>query len=290
MNVDDLRGQAERLRSEGFEFFLASNELIFPHINKSPLGIDLELVDVTKTAEKPWNVNHFLRLYNLFDGLAFGSRGMAMPHWVMVDLALLPSAIVIITTSLDHLMSIAEAKDCPRDLKRTIETMHGDVNSLEFDGPVPVAAYCGAATPVPGRWVGWSLFSVLPGFGLGVLAKQLAMAAYQVEFLDGVTQYDNSSLRIHTKFGPLRVRTAQLDVHTSLYSFVYEMNLGENAPNLGSPEPTFLLEAYDSTKQGEMQKAIENGDRAYYVLPPGLVERGTEQLVPIYETTPRSQE
>ena len=45
-------------------------------------------------------------------------------------------------------------------------------------------------------WVGWSLWSLMPAVGLGQAAKALALSAYRARKLDGVTQYDNSALKV----------------------------------------------------------------------------------------------
>lgn len=277
---------ARRLRELGFEFYIASNQAVRPALDTSPGGFGLHWVDSLDSTGQEWSVNQFLTLYNLIDGLAFGVRGLPMPQWVMVDLALLPSAVVIAATSRDYLLAeLADDRYSP-EVRAGVRSLLDQADDIQYRGPIPVAAYCAAPSAARERWVGWSLWSLLTGKNLATVVKGLALAVYRARYLDGVTQFDNVALHIHTKFGPLRLRSASLAVHTSRNSFVYETDLGADL-NLPS-EPTFLLDPRDSERQTVMQKQIEAGSADFFVLPPGIVYDHGRGLVPILELVPTS--
>ena len=150
------------------------------------------------------------------------------------------------------------------------------MRSSGYTGPVPVGGYCAAPSAAPGTWVGWSLWSLMPAVGLGQAAKALALSAYR-------TQYDNSALKVHTRFGPLRILVATVPFHTSPGSFVYESDFTDGAGAAAGKEPSFLLDPFDYDRQAAMQKAVEAGRSEFYVLAPGhLTENGTT-YVPILE-------
>jgi hypothetical protein len=137
---------------------------------------------------------------------------------------------------------------------------------LGYDGPIPVAGYCAAATPQPGSWVGWSLCSAIPG--LGTTAKGLALEVYGARTLTGVAQFFDPALYVHRKFGRMRVLAAVVDLHpvpnTLIYSTdVYEHDHGQR--------PTSMMDCRDTEKQRELQEKIEAGTAKVYVLSPGLV-------------------
>jgi hypothetical protein len=156
------------------------------------------------------------------------------------------------------------------------------IRTSGYDGPVPIGGYCAAPSAAPGTWVGWSLWSLLPKAGLGRAVKALALAAYRTRRLDGVTQYDNHALKVHTRFGRTRIMVATVPFHTSPGSFVYENDL-TLALDDTHQQPTFLLDPFDYERQRAMQKTIEAGEADFYVLSPGhLVDKGAT-MVPILE-------
>jgi hypothetical protein len=167
-------------------------------------------------------------------------------------------------------------------VKQLLRKVQQDMRDSGYRGPVPVGGYCAAPSAEPGRWVGWSLWSLMPAVGLGKAAKALALSAYRAQKLDGVTQYDNSALKVHTEFGALKILVATVPFHTSPGSFVYQSDL--TLPAGGElPEPTFLLDPFDYSRQRAMQKDIEAGRCEFYVLPPGHVRRDGRTYVPILE-------
>ena len=272
----------QTLLGHGLEFYLASNDSLRPFLNEAPYGHKLTWLDFTDTTDRGWDTGEFLNLFNVMNGIAFGDRGIPMPQWVMVDLILMPSAAVIAALPQSSFTEILETSAFDEDAKRHMRAVFDKAKQSAYNGPIPIAGYCAAPSAAPGTWVGWSLWSLWTSVGLGRALKALALSAYQAQKLDGVTQYDNSALRVHTRFGRLRVMVATVPFHTSPGSFVYEndFTVPVTAPE---PEPSFLLDPFDYDRQRAMQKAIEAHRATFYVLAPGhLVQDGTTS-VPILE-------
>jgi hypothetical protein len=283
-----LAANVSDLTAKGVNFFLASNETLRCHLNESPYGQKLTWLDFTDTGDKSWGTGEFLDVFNIINGIAFGDRGIPMPRWVMVDLILMPSAAIIASLPQDCFADMIETSTYlfESDVKTLLRGVLARAKEDGYTGPMPVGGYCAAPSAAPGTWVGWSLWSLMPDVGLGRVVKALALSAYHTEKLDGVTQYDNNALRIHTKFGVLRILVASVPFHTSPGSFVYEsdftssMVAGVPAAEL---KPTFLLDPSDFDRQRVMQKAIESRQSQFYVLPPGHVTENGDTYVPVAE-------
>ncbi len=275
----------QKLQGHGLEFYLASNDTLRPFLNEAPYGHKLTWLDFTDTsADKGWDTGEFLNLFNVINGIAFGDRGIPMPQWVMVDLILMPAAALIAGLPQDEFAAMVERSTFrfDTDVKQLLHKVQQEMRDHGYRGPVPVGGYCAAPSAEHGRWVGWSLWSLMPAVGLGKAAKALALSAYRAQKLDGVTQYDNSALKVHTEFGALKVLVATVPFHTSPGSFVYQSDL--TLPAGGElPEPTFLLDPFDYDRQRAMQKDIEAGRCVFHVLPPGHVRRDGKTYVPILE-------
>jgi hypothetical protein len=269
----------------GVEFFLASNDTLRTHLNETPYGHKLTWLDFTDTTDRGWSTREFLNLFNVINGIAFGDRGIPMPQWVMVDLILMPSAAVIASLPQDAFAAMVERSTFrfDTDVKHHLRSVQDQMKESGYAGPVPVGGYCAAPSAAPGTWVGWSLWSLMPAVGLGQAAKALALSAYRTRKLDGVTQYDNSALKVHTRFGALRVLVATVPFHTSPGSFVYESDFTDGAGPAAGAQPSFLLDPFDYERQSGMQKAIEAGQSDFYVLAPGHVKDNGTTYVPILE-------
>ena len=169
------------------------------------------------------------------------------------------------------------------DVKQLLHEVQATMRDNGYTGPVPVGGYCAAPSAAPGTWVGWLLWSLMPAVGLGQAAKALALSAYRADKLDGVTQYDNSALKVHTRFGALKILVATVPFHTSPGSFVYQSDFADAVGTPGGTEPSFLLDPFDYERQRAMQKAIEAGDSEFCLLPPGHVVENGKTYVPILE-------
>lgn len=275
----------QKLQARGLEFYLASNDTLRPYLNEAPYGHQLTWLDFTETTgTKGWDTGAFLNLFNVANGIAFGDRGIPMPQWVMIDLILMPSATVIAALPQSLFLQTLETSAFDDEMKKHLRRLYETAKASDYTGPIPIGGYCANPSAAPGTWVGWSLWSVMTNVGLGRALKALALSAYQAEKLDGVTQYDNTALRVHTRFGRLRIMVATVPFHTSPGSFVYENDF--TVPPVADPEPeepTFLLDPFDHERQRAMQKAIEAREHTYYVLAPGHVVRDGASYVPILE-------
>lgn len=266
--------------AKGFEFVVVSSSLVRPALNLAPFGHSVAWIDFAARSFAGWNVATFLDLTNAMNGVAFGPRGIPMPKWVMVDVALMPSAMMVATLPQDAFMEFIHA-NAPDESRRTMAKLVTNAHRSGYGGPIPVGGYCAAPSAMPGVWVGWSLWSVIPGQGLGLATKVMALGAYRATRLQGITQYDNSALRVHARLGVLRIVSAAVPVHNSRGSFVYESDLTATVDE--AAEPTFLLHSEDIQRQLSMQAAIESGSASYFILPPGRVRAGSHLSVPILE-------
>ncbi|MBM4282417.1 MAG: hypothetical protein FJ137_17240 [Deltaproteobacteria bacterium] len=142
----------------------------------------------------------FFHLLLAGNARAFG--GMAIPAWVQLDCATLPSAMVGFAQ---------RARDVDPALRADLCRRAG-LAAVDDDALVPLAEFCALSTPQPGHVVGFSLFSLLPG--LGLRAKALGLYVQQATTQTGITQIDNGALRTHCRFGPLVVQQVGVQVHS----------------------------------------------------------------------------
>lgn len=171
------------------------------------LGTDLEIICV----EDDENAE-FCSILNRSNQKAFGGPdSMGMPLWVMLDCAILPSAVVGFMLPSD-------------------ETSTDILDKLEidddYDGFVPISEYCACPTVEEGCVSGFSLHSHLVGHGIATRTKALALAIYGAESQIGVTQFYNPAIRVHVRFGAMEMIVHRPSVHTYPEdSFVYRLQL-----------------------------------------------------------------
>jgi hypothetical protein len=142
----------------------------------------------------------FFHLLLAGNARAFG--GMAMPAWVQLDCATLPTAMVGFARPARELEPLLRTDLCTR----------AGLQDVDDDDLVPLAEYCALSTPHPGHVIGFSLFSLVPG--LGVRAKALGLAVQQATQQTGVTQIDSPALRTHCRLGPLVIDQVGVQVHS----------------------------------------------------------------------------
>jgi hypothetical protein len=240
------------LATDGFVFLGVSSEklLTSARINPQPLqGVEIQWkhpADPRSTTRKEEiATNAVLDLYNYLNGLSFGGKEMGMPNWVMWDLAVLPSALLVIATENRNRFNelVQKLTDDLNSLKANV-TDEKQVNKqraleraldqalelsrhagTDYTGPMPVAGYCASPTPVDGHWIGWSLCSLEIGRNLGTVAKGIGLAIYNTTVLNGVTQYGHRSIGVHTQFGLTRIHAPLLEGHTAPHTFVYETEI-----------------------------------------------------------------
>jgi hypothetical protein len=133
---------------------------------------------------------------------------LALPGWVLVDFYLLPAAIGLLT--------------CPARLCDTRPEGLGD------DDETVAAAYYAAPSIVPGTVVGVSLISLREGIGAAAIIKALTLKMLRATTQQGIAQWDNASLRVHTRMGALRLLGPVPGAHGKAEtSFLYAVDLAD---------------------------------------------------------------
>lgn len=191
---------------------------------------------------------------------------LSLPGWVLLDCYLLPSAVIGFAQ---------RAADLPSEIFQALST--DDPTQL-----VPVTAYTAIPSNTPGRWVGVSLFSLVTGQRLGLRTKALALLLYGANVQVGITQFDSSSIRIHTQIAPLLLTQTHPPIHTlSHKTFVYEIDVPPVAtlkalattdkptigPKLGAPK---WHDMSDQTVVGELRAKVAAKPRGYAIVYPGI--------------------
>jgi hypothetical protein len=277
---DDIAARAHQLLGEGYGLFLASNEAVLERLETRPFGLGMLCLDLLGPPQNAWTQADMMRIYNVLNATAFGDKGIPLQNWVMIDLGLLPSAFLLATLTPEAaLVALAEARsDARREHSaHVLAAVLAEADRLNHRGPVPVAGYCAAPTPVTGEWVGWSLCSAMPG--LGTTVKGVALEVYRAHTLTGVAQFTDQALRVHRRFGPMEVMAPTLDLHPVPHTMVYRTQV--YGPD-SEPAPTMWLDARDLNAQREMQARVDAGISRYFILSPGLADG----QVPILELSP----
>jgi hypothetical protein len=169
---------------------------------QAAIGTAPVVIDVLQ----PSSVGFFRRLL-AGNAVAFG--GMAMPAWVQLDCATLPSVVVGFAMPRDEVSSMLWPAIAAQLAQ---QSRHEHDDSDNNQAWVPLAQYCAVPTPDPSLWVGFSLYSLVPGYGLR--AKALGLLAYGAHQQRGITQTDNTALKTHTRLGPLTIDAVQVQVHS----------------------------------------------------------------------------
>jgi hypothetical protein len=266
----DIAARAHQLLSEGYGLFLASNAAILEQLDTGPFGLSMLCLDLLGPPQNAWTQADMMRVYNVLNATAFGDKGIPLQNWVMIDLGLLPSAFLLVTLTQDAARAaLAQARSDRRreHSAHVLAAVLAEADRLRHRGPVPVAGYCAAPTPVAGEWVGWSLCSALPG--LGTTVKGVALEVYRAQTLTGVAQFTDQALRVHRRFGPMEIMAPTLDLHPVPHTMVYRTHVyGPDA----EPAPTMWLGARDLDAQREMQAKVDAGTSRYFILSPGLAD------------------
>jgi hypothetical protein len=222
----------------------------------------------------------FLELLGIANQTAFGALGM--PGWVQLDCATLPSffcGFAVPRTSLPEEVGAALLATAP---ERTAA-------ALDASAWVPVSGFCAARSADPTRIVAFSLFAVLARRSLGLRSKALGLLLHGAPHQIGVTQYDNSAVRIHSTFGPLRILSATAPGHTHpRASFVYEVEVPAAETLLRwalggrPPRPSGSLPKESVPLDGDVSARVaalltENGGA--WILPPGHARRGADRYL-----------
>jgi hypothetical protein len=277
---DDIAGGAHQLLADGYSLFLASNGPVLDQLDTAPFGVPVSTLDFLAPSGDEWAVADLMRVYNILNATSFGHKGIPLQNWVMIDLGLLPSAFLLVTLTARRAgAALAAARRAGAGRSRTGEVLAAvlaEAERLDYRGPIPVAGYCAAPTPVPGEWVGWSLCSAIPG--LGTTTKGLGLEIYGARTLTGVAQFTDQALRVHRKFGRMRIVSAVLELHPVPHTLVYRTDVHED--NGGEGAATWM-DARDVQFQRTMQAKIDACASRFYILSPGFAD----DRVPILEVS-----
>ena len=267
----DIARGAHTLLTEGYGLFLASNRSVLEQLDTSPFGLRMSCLDLLGPPQNAWTQADMMRVYNVLNATAFGDKGIPLQNWVMIDLGLLPSAFLLVTLPAQRVRAaMDEARGYASERARTGEVLGAvltEAARLDYEGPIPVAGYCAAPSPVAGAWVGWSLCSAIPG--LGTTTKGLGLEIYGARTLTGVAQFTDRALRVHRRFGPMEILAPTLDLHPVPHTMVYRTQVHGPDPEQA---PTMWLDARDLDAQREMQAKVDAGASRYFVLSPGLAD------------------
>lgn len=269
----------QNLLDKGYEPYIATSRHVIDSLNSTPFGHPISLHLLDDEDQIP-----FYEAYLLSNSLSFSSPDLKMPHWVMIDCALMQSAIVGFTRAV---------RDLPPELLKFYEQdPRVDLSKLER---VPVSGQIASPATGEGSFVGISLFSLGQKLGgdtrLGLYTKALALEVYKARqsgTFYGIAQYDNPALKIHGRFSSkMEIEQAMVPLHPRKdMTLIYKMNIDfdpytvEEAP--ADRQPTFWLDASDKEMKSKIQEGIRQG-RRYQIAPPFAVQRDGAILLPIIE-------
>ncbi len=254
--------------NEDFQFDLIPYVLTHQR-NVEHLDLDVDIGEEIRVlcVEEDQNAE-FCAILNRSNQQAFGGPdSMGMPLWVMLDCAILPSAVVGFMVHSD---------EAPEEILEKL-----DVDE-DYDGYVPVSEYCACPTVEPGCFSGFSLHSHLVGHGIATKTKALALAIYGAKTQIGVTQFYNPAIRVHVRFGAMEMIIHRPSVHTYPEdSFVYRLHLPEKEQLVQMARgddvfghrdlPEGMRWDFDpdnEVMQGRLARHLQEGGRAW-LIPPG---------------------
>jgi hypothetical protein len=251
----------KQLTEQGFVPFAFGNRKNLEELHPAPFGASLHMI----AADDPKNL-HYHHAINRLNGLAYGGKDMGMPAWVQIDCGILPSAFIGFALHTSKM---------PEKLKWQMD-IHDDT------GLVPVAEAISIPTVQPGRYTSFSMCSVIPGKQLGYAAKLMSLKAYGCRRTLGVA---------HTRFGALEIVEPHVPYHTCPENtFVYGCDLrGGSVLDVlekggvvdDDRDPSFILDARDTSAMLEMAAKTRAGTHRYWLLPPGAIrtEHGVQNPI-----------
>lgn len=287
-------------RGGPYQLYMVSNYSVLKELNLNPFEIPVKTIDFrAKTfsyRRRNYSVAQLLDLFSDANSLSYEEGGLGIPPWAMAELILMPSAVLLVLASQEHLQRVARrlAGEPVTNLRQTRlipldeddrSRLH-NYNSLgellraakerRYNGPLPVAGYAAAPTRRQGYWVGWSLWSLIPGEKLGYTVKRIALKCYDAQMEAAVAQFAMArGLDVNAKFGWLRLIEPYVPVHPAPGAFAYETDV-RKLPGDGSPvrekRKTRWIKEFDpdaaelAARQQHMRSEMRWGAR-YYVLP-----------------------
>jgi hypothetical protein len=262
------------------EYFRANPDLQFAALGPQDNARALELRPYgVKTLWLPAEAHpEVAEAYLLLNHRAFPRLPLA--RWVLSDLYLLPGVVGL----------LLGPPGC-------LDPGFGGARPIAAaDGRVILAAYVGAPSVHRGTFIGVSLLSFAHGLQAGAWVKVLTARLLQAERIRGVVQWDNLSMRVHTRLGPLRVVGPVPGGHElSARSLVYESELTDEAVvALAMKRQLRLAGVTPLRMEGPHAHAALLARAGHYIAPPGLDEHSrvlltdrVEPIAPAAEPNPR---
>ena len=259
--------------------YIATSRKLIPHLNTVPFGLNVKTYLMDEAADAP-----FMEAYLLSNSLSFESPNLKMPHWVLIDAALMQTAVVGFAMPINAV---------PEELLH----FYREDNNIDFSKltHIPVSGQICSTNIDQKSLTGISLFSLgkhFEGIGkLGLLTKTLALEVYRArsyDFYYGIAQYDNPSLRVHGRF------TQEMEIHQPIVllhpgkerTFIYKMKLDYDPiypdKSQDASPPSYWMSATDNDKKHAMIEGMKNGKR-YIIAPPFWVQRSDGIFLPIIE-------
>ena len=192
------------------------------------------------------------KIYHL-DRLAFGDQGMGMDKWVFVDCSVMPGFVFGFAA--------------PGGLFNKIDLEKMGITSEEW---FPVSMYIAIPTMQPGKWFGHNLSSLNRQLqfnlsGLGLLTKFAALKFFDIEVLQGATQWFSPALPLHSQIGPLDILSSYTPIHSKPMTICYECTTPENDFCLSGSRRSNPVEGefhFNASKENviKLQHKIEQGE------------------------------
>ncbi len=299
-------------RGRRYQLYLVSNYSVPKELDLNPFGIPVKTIDFRDKTfaylRRNYSVAQLLDLFSDANSLSYEEGGLGIPPWAMAELILMPSAVLLVLASQDHLRRVAKRlRDEPvTSLRQTqlvpldeddrdrlhnsnaLDELLKAADERQYAGPLPVAGYAAAPTRRAGYWVGWSLWSLVPGGKLGYTVKRIALACYGARTEAAVAQFGMArGLDVNADFGRLRIIQPYVPAHPAPGAFAYEIDV-RRLPADGSPlrdkGKIRWVKEFDpnasevQARQQRMRREMKQGAR-YYVLPRGRETKSP--LVPI---------
>ncbi|MAZ48234.1 MAG: hypothetical protein CME65_06705 [Halobacteriovoraceae bacterium] len=192
------------------------------------------------------------KIYHL-DKLSFGEQGMGMDKWVFVDCSVMPG-FVFGFCGKGSLFSEADRKKMK-------------ISEEEW---FPVSMYIAIPTMQPGKWFGHNLSSLnrhlqMSLSGLGLLTKFAALKFFDIEVLEGATQWFSPALPLHSQIGPLKILSAYTPIHSKPMTICYECVTPQDATCLEGSRRSVPIEnelLFNASKENviQLQHKLEQGE------------------------------
>jgi hypothetical protein len=268
-----------RIFESGFQPYIATSECLLPYLNTMPFGQQATCFVMENGDHEP-----FFEAYLLANSLGFESPGLKMPHWVMVDCAVMQTAIV------GFMKSKSEISD-------SLARFFREDKGIAFDklSHIPVSGQISASAIDGKSLIGFSLFSLQRKLngprGLGIYTKALAFEVYQAkkyQSFRAISYYDSAALRIHGRFSSeMEIDQAIVPLHPRKdMALLYKMAIKFDPNLLDEPlpdvEPSFWLNAEDAHVKRDMRDGMRQGKK-YIIAPPFSVQRDGSIYLPIIE-------